>query len=497
MQEGQKEVILFAVIGQTGAGKSSFVNSVLGGAVASTSDGIFSCTKTVAAYQTGEDSPVTLVDVPGFNHSTAEGSSLTDEDILRMVDEFLEYKFGGQKLSGIVFLHRINGDPEPEPNARLLQKLCLNNKLGHPIVVTTHWDEVCCDQNALLDAEEREQALKSDGYPNLFDTAEIPFLRVGYFDDDVPQHCQLPAAIVEGLLREVQSNDAGVESYEAESELGLECESDSLDDHEQAQSGEMKTSDLEATQDIVQLTLTKLTENINKTVEDSRVQFSARVEDQEDLPEASEGYQDQLSKSAISTELLEIQAKLNATATHDTEVFECPAAEELNNRIDGLQKSHDKLLVRWRFWEDYQKSLAATQSEELLKIHSEILHVKEVVQSLAAGWRTESNTRQKEHDELLSLRAREREMLLLWKLHEVQGENARLTQQLSAKETKVAKAVQTERITTSSNIENAELRTEMAEGERRVRCPEKKAEESLPAQWEVSARGPAAASAQD
>ena len=141
--------------------------------------------------------------------------------------------------------------------------------------------------------------------------------------------------------------------------------------------------------------------------------------------------------------------------------------------------------------------MAATQSEELLKIHSEMLHVKEVVQSLAAGWRTESKTRQKEHDELLSLRAREREMLLLWKLHEVQGENARLTQQLSAKETKVAKAVQTERITTSANIENAELRTEMAEGERRVRCPEKKAEESLPAQWEVSARGPAAASAQD
>lgn len=92
-----------------------------------------------------------------------------------------------------------------------------------------------------------------------------------------------------------------------------------------------------------------------------------------------------------------------------------------------------------------------------------MLNVKEVLQSLAAELKTESKTSRKESNELsmerLTLRARERELLLSWKLQEVQGENARLVQQLSAKQSskmKVVEAVEAERIKeaviTSANL---------------------------------------------
>jgi hypothetical protein len=60
-----------------------------------TSDEIFSCTKIVEhfTYEPREGLTVALIDVPGFNHSTAEGFDLTDEDILQLVADFLESKY--------------------------------------------------------------------------------------------------------------------------------------------------------------------------------------------------------------------------------------------------------------------------------------------------------------------------------------------------------------------------------------------------------------------
>ena len=68
-----------------------FINAVLGKERALVSDGSFSCTRTVEAYQyTREDGlTVTLVDTPGFN-DYGEEDTKTDAEILQMIAQFLK-----------------------------------------------------------------------------------------------------------------------------------------------------------------------------------------------------------------------------------------------------------------------------------------------------------------------------------------------------------------------------------------------------------------------
>jgi hypothetical protein len=116
-------------------------------------------------------------------------------------------------------------------------------------------------------AEEKERALKSDGYSKLFNNTGTRFLRTGHFNDNVPQHlrmqCQPPAAIVESLL--------GLESNSPENHEQAESESD----------GETEVGLPPVLQDIVQPTLNERMDSINNTVNDLRGQFSSRMKAQE------------------------------------------------------------------------------------------------------------------------------------------------------------------------------------------------------------------------
>lgn len=71
----------FLLVGQTGVGKSSFINSAFGIQVAETSD-FEACTKVVQHYAYGTSlGDVCLIDTPGL----AEGSATLDRKYLRMI----------------------------------------------------------------------------------------------------------------------------------------------------------------------------------------------------------------------------------------------------------------------------------------------------------------------------------------------------------------------------------------------------------------------------
>lgn len=61
---GNKRSVI--IMGQMGVGKSTVINSLVGGYVAQTSDAATSCTKSSVAYNSQIIDNLTVVDTPGF-----------------------------------------------------------------------------------------------------------------------------------------------------------------------------------------------------------------------------------------------------------------------------------------------------------------------------------------------------------------------------------------------------------------------------------------------
>ncbi|KIV92924.1 hypothetical protein PV10_04180 [Exophiala mesophila] len=97
---------IFAVIGLTGVGKSSFI-SLLGGVNASDappdiSAGLEPCTSDVGLYEaTVDERPVYFMDTPGF-----DDNKLSDKEVLQQIYEKLQMLSQGDKLiKGMIYLH--------------------------------------------------------------------------------------------------------------------------------------------------------------------------------------------------------------------------------------------------------------------------------------------------------------------------------------------------------------------------------------------------------
>ncbi|RXW15989.1 hypothetical protein EST38_g9868 [Candolleomyces aberdarensis] len=184
-----------AVVGDTGVGKSSFINAFFGKQVAQVSSETCSCTKSVEEfhYKRRDGLVVSLVDTPGFNSYDQDSQDVkTDVQILQMISTFLDAQQDKVKsFSGIVFLHSINSGSLPQTSkkfTRTFKRLCGDDQLRNVVVVTTRWDEFCYDGEAFQDLS----------------NAGVQFLRTGHFDDQAPQppgdQYQSPLTIVEQLL---------------------------------------------------------------------------------------------------------------------------------------------------------------------------------------------------------------------------------------------------------------------------------------------------------
>ncbi|KAL5314359.1 hypothetical protein ACEPPN_018785 [Leptodophora sp. 'Broadleaf-Isolate-01'] len=95
---------VLAVMGVTGAGKSSFIKLVTGDDSVKVGHSQISETKSISSYSVFiRDKKFTLVDTPGF-----DDDDLTDSDVLKLLVDWLSSTYkSGQKLNGILYLHRI------------------------------------------------------------------------------------------------------------------------------------------------------------------------------------------------------------------------------------------------------------------------------------------------------------------------------------------------------------------------------------------------------
>lgn len=157
--------IVIAVLGPTGAGKSSFINMILSGredhakASATVGHSLESCTGEVSMVRLLDpalESRVVFVDTPGFGHTYR-----SDTMILSMISDWMKKIYNkDMKLAGILYLHRISDNrvsttPTPLTNLTIFEKLCGKQALRNVVLATTMWDEVHEQEGT-----EREQELQ-------------------------------------------------------------------------------------------------------------------------------------------------------------------------------------------------------------------------------------------------------------------------------------------------------------------------------------------------
>ncbi|KAJ2916073.1 hypothetical protein MD484_g4340, partial [Candolleomyces efflorescens] len=143
--------IVIPIMGQTGAGKSTFVNNVLQRPVATVSDAFQSCTDHLAhytmpipahwatRYQLEAHCRVVLLDTPGF-----DDTEMSDSEILRRIAVWLVASYGFKmKVAGIVYIHPIYPGRMTQndcSNVKVFHKICGDEGLSKVILATTKWN---------------------------------------------------------------------------------------------------------------------------------------------------------------------------------------------------------------------------------------------------------------------------------------------------------------------------------------------------------------------
>lgn len=153
---------LIAVMGCTGAGKSSFIRLVTGASNVQVGHNLTSETSEVACHSfTHRGRTITLVDTPGF-----DDSDLSDRDILMKLLAWLKQRYdAGQKLSGILYLHRIDA-PRMQGSALrnfgTFKQLCGEGFYRNVMLGTTCWD-LLVGSDGERTGSQRESQLRDHG----------------------------------------------------------------------------------------------------------------------------------------------------------------------------------------------------------------------------------------------------------------------------------------------------------------------------------------------
>lgn len=166
LQVGRKEAII-AVIGPTGSGKSSFINTASGTLAMAIGNEHSSCTRTVesALPFEFEGRAVTLIDTPGIDDTTL----CSDVDVMRMLVTFLESNYTGKKVTGIIYMHRISdiGGGISLRCLRTLRALLGDSEFTGVVILASR------TEGLILDAEEVGKSRQHQLEPN-----STPFERI-------------------------------------------------------------------------------------------------------------------------------------------------------------------------------------------------------------------------------------------------------------------------------------------------------------------------------
>ncbi|KAG6335341.1 hypothetical protein ID866_3752 [Astraeus odoratus] len=165
-----RDDVIIAIMGPTGAGKSSFINKATGNADNGVGHELTSFTSEIKVFKCViDESPVILVDTPGF-----DDTKKSDLEILELISDWLDKTYQKDALlSAVLYFHRISDNRmagTPLKNLRVFEKLCGKKAMSRVILVTTMWDEVEKEIG-----EERLAELKRSYWKAMISRGSVPF----------------------------------------------------------------------------------------------------------------------------------------------------------------------------------------------------------------------------------------------------------------------------------------------------------------------------------
>jgi len=142
--------IIIVVIGPSGVGKSTFINTAAGESLLRVNSGLEPCTTKVEHVRCTvqlEDSvkKVVFVDTPAFPDSGSD-NTLAGLNVELKIQEWARKTFGRKiKITGILYLHKISDNrmtQPPLPHYQMFRKLCGEGFHARVLLVTTMWEKL-------------------------------------------------------------------------------------------------------------------------------------------------------------------------------------------------------------------------------------------------------------------------------------------------------------------------------------------------------------------
>ncbi|KAL3584904.1 hypothetical protein FPOAC2_14685 [Fusarium poae] len=149
--------INIAVIGVTGAGKTTFVSKAANRTDLEIGHGIDSCTQDIKSVTfTLDGKQVTLIDTPGFDDTFK-----SDGDILQLVANYLSATYKqGTLLNGLILLQPIHGtrvQGNEMKRTRLFKRILGEGAYSRVIIATTMWSMLRNDSHGNQQTQERKE----------------------------------------------------------------------------------------------------------------------------------------------------------------------------------------------------------------------------------------------------------------------------------------------------------------------------------------------------
>ena len=171
--------ILIAVLGVTGAGKTTFISKSTGREDLEIGYGIESCsvfdpwvvmatnTRVIGTQDisvstlTIDDKKVTLIDTPGFDDTYR-----SDADVLEGIAEFLSGTYAsGMLLTGVILLQPVTGNRAQGSEKRrlkLFEKICGPDAYSHVVIATTMWSDLANRSTGERQVQQRKELFWPD-----------------------------------------------------------------------------------------------------------------------------------------------------------------------------------------------------------------------------------------------------------------------------------------------------------------------------------------------
>ncbi|KAN0081952.1 P-loop containing nucleoside triphosphate hydrolase protein [Elaphomyces granulatus] len=220
MAAGGSEITV-AVMGMTGAGKSSFIKKLTGNEDIVVGDGLESETQTVTEYRCRyRDKIYVLLDTPGFGDTYRSNDDVVDE-----VLQWLASSYRAEtRLNGVIYLHPINDirmQGSARENLEMFRKLCGEDALKNVLFVSTFWDTVDEAQGVRNEEQLRSKdefwgrMVKKGSKVRRYNSDDL-HLALAILDDIDGSHCVLRAQeeiVIDG--KDPRQTEAATFNFEA------------------------------------------------------------------------------------------------------------------------------------------------------------------------------------------------------------------------------------------------------------------------------------------